>query len=146
METLRKHEILRVANDSMTELAKGDHTLVLGLVDYLKDNCKMNIADIIRIASKKYKIEPIVLARTWLVVTKLTKATVHMMPIILGVGVIASMSACGVKFGNQNVIGTTSFLEEVNKGNFASNLDARVRENLSEEDRNHLSVRLAEVK
>lgn len=55
-------------------------------------------------------------------------------------------SACGVKLGSQVVLGTTSFLEEANRGNFASQLDTRVKENISEDDRSKLSVRLAEVK
>lgn len=55
-------------------------------------------------------------------------------------------SACGVKLGSQVVMGTTSFLEEANKGAFTSQFEERVRENISETDRNKLSVRLAEVK
>ena len=55
-------------------------------------------------------------------------------------------SACGVKLGSQVVMGTTSFLEEVNKGQFVGQLDTRIKENISEEDRSKLSVRLAEVK
>lgn len=59
---------------------------------------------------------------------------------------LLSTSACGIKIGQGVVMGTTSFLEEVNKGSFTSNLETRVMENISEEDRNRLSVRLAEVK
>lgn len=55
-------------------------------------------------------------------------------------------SACGVKLGSQVVMGTTSFLEEVNKGQFVGQLDTRIKEDISEEDRSKLSVRLAEVK
>lgn len=59
---------------------------------------------------------------------------------------LIGLSACGVKMGTGIVIGTTSFLEEVNKGQFVGQLETRVRENVSDEDRNNLSVRLAEVK
>lgn len=55
-------------------------------------------------------------------------------------------SACGVKLGSQVVMGTTSFLEEVNKGQFVGQLDTRIKGTLTEEDRSKLSVRLAEVK
>jgi hypothetical protein len=56
------------------------------------------------------------------------------------------LSACGVKVGSGVVIGTTSFLEEVNRGAFTSDLEHRVRETITEDDRAKLSVRLAEVK
>lgn len=59
---------------------------------------------------------------------------------------LISLSACGIKIGQGVVMGTTSFLEEVNKGQFVGQLETRVRENISEQDRNNLSVRLAEVK
>jgi len=56
------------------------------------------------------------------------------------------LSACGVKLGSGVVIGTTGFLEEVNRGISTNQLEARVMENITEEDRSKLSVRLAEVK
>lgn len=55
-------------------------------------------------------------------------------------------SACGVKLGSQVVMGTTSFLEEVNKGQFVGQLDTRIKETITEDGRSKLSVRLAEVK
>lgn len=55
---------------------------------------------------------------------------------------LASASACGVRTQGGFVVGTTSFLEEYNKGVHTSVLQEHINEN----ERPHLSVRLAEVK
>lgn len=67
--------------------------------------------------------------------------------LILLASIASATSGCGVKIGQGVVIGTTSFLEEANKGNFTSDFNEykKVKEELSESDRNKLSVRLAEV-
>lgn len=67
--------------------------------------------------------------------------------LILLASIASASSACGVKIGQGVVIGTTSFLEEANKGAFTSDFQdyRKTKETISEEDRSKLSVRLAEV-
>ena len=67
--------------------------------------------------------------------------------LILLASIASASSACGVKIGQGVVIGTTSFLKEANKGAFTSDFQEykKTKETISEEDRNKLSVRLAEV-
>ena len=75
-----------------------------------------------------------------------TRAVARRLILSASIASVLGTSACGIKIGSQVVMGTTSFLEESNKGNFTSQFEERVKENLNEEDRSKLSVRLAEVK
>lgn len=60
---------------------------------------------------------------------------------------LIGLSACGFHVAGDLIsFETTGYREEVNKAKFLNDLDKRVKENISETDRNNLSVRLAEVK
>ena len=54
---------------------------------------------------------------------------------------IISLSACGVKLGSGVVIGTTSYLEEVNRGTHTEVLQERI----TGQDRARLQAKLDEV-
>lgn len=64
--------------------------------------------------------------------------------LILLASIASATSACGVKIGQGVVIGTTSFLEEANKGAFTSQFQEYKKAN--QEVGPKLSVRLEEVK
>lgn len=55
---------------------------------------------------------------------------------------VFACTGCGVKLGSNMVLGTTSFLEEVNRGQSAGYLRERINTN----DRMRLQAKLDEVK
>lgn len=54
-------------------------------------------------------------------------------------------SACGVKMGSNVVVGTTTFLEEVNRGNFVTTIEQKQMEVITATDKKRLQARLDEV-
>lgn len=55
---------------------------------------------------------------------------------------VFACTGCGVKLGNQVILGTTSFLEEANRGLSAGYLEERITNN----DRAQLQAKLDEEK
>ena len=62
--------------------------------------------------------------------------------LILLAAIASSTSACGVKLGSGIVLGTTSFLEEANRGTHAQEFQEHINAN----DKAQLQARLNEVK
>lgn len=61
--------------------------------------------------------------------------------LILAAAIASSLNACGVKMGSGVVLGTTSFLEEVNRGTHTEVLQERI----TGQDRARLQAKLDEV-
>jgi hypothetical protein len=66
--------------------------------------------------------------------------------LILAASIASALTGCGLRVGSFITLETTGYREELNKGKFVTDLDRRVKENITEDDRAKLSVRLAEVK
>ena len=76
-----------------------------------------------------------------------TRAVARRLILSASIASVLGTSACGLNVGRGLItFETTGYREEVNKGKFVTDLDRRVKENISETDRSKLSVRLAEVK
>lgn len=72
-----KHSLKNLAKTAFYELAEGDHTLALGLVDYLKEVHGLNINQIIRLAAILTKLDKLYLANTWLEIRRISMKTIH---------------------------------------------------------------------
>lgn len=72
-----RHSIKNIAREAMMELAHGDHTLAIALVDYLKTERNLNINQIIRLANAMTGIDKLTLANTWLDCRRLMAKTIH---------------------------------------------------------------------